>query len=102
MGQCPTHAILPLMQTILHHSKAGNTKACKNTSFVFSAQLIVMRVDCLQILVFKKSVYKSIINIKHQSTLASCPEHKLQKIISKRDVMALGRTDTGMSSDVVL
>lgn len=45
---------------------------------------------------------KSIINIKHQSILASFPENKLQKIISKKDVKAPGRTDTDMSSDVVL
>lgn len=49
----------------------------------------------------KKKVYKSIINIKQQSILASFPENKLQEIISKKDVMALGRTDTGMPSDVV-
>ena len=60
-----------------------------------------MHVDSHQYLVLKK-LAKSIINIKHRSILASFPENKLQKIISKKDVKALRRTDTGMSSNVVL
>lgn len=60
-----------------------------------------MHVDSHRYLVLK-NLFKSIINIKHRSILASFPENKLQKIISKKDIKALGRTDTGMSSDVVL
>lgn len=75
--------------------------SCRNTSFAFLSQLTAMHVDSHQYLVLKK-LFKSIINIKHQSILASFPENKLQKVISKKDIKALGRTDTGMSSDVVL
>lgn len=48
-----------------------------------SLQLTAMHVDSHQHVVLKKLV-KSIINIKHQSILASFPENKLQKIISKK------------------
>lgn len=98
-GQHPAHAILPPTQTFLHHSKPGTVKACKLQEWVFCVFLSAHCNACGFPSIFS---LKSIINIKHRNILESFPETKLQKIISKKDVKVFGRTDTGMSSDVVL
>lgn len=101
MGQHP--AILPPTPAFLHPSKTRDFRS-KLQERVFCIFISAHHNTCgfPSIFSLKKKLVKSIINIKHQSILASFPENKLQKIISKKDVKALGRTDTGTSSDVVL